>query len=172
MPNWCENELRITGPLADRQAFVNKAGEEFQLGTFYPMPKELEDVHDGSTTIDGIMVHHWREIDGKQIPVDVAELQRKHGAKSWYDWSVEHWGTKWDLSEVRVLVNGRGVLYSFNTAWAPPCSGILEISKQYPNLKFKLSYWEGGMAFQGVFIVQNGEVLSDVSGKYFGHRGG
>ena len=173
MPNWCENELRITGPIADRRQFVNTAGEEFQLNTFIPLPKELLEIHTGGATLeDGRKVSRWKEIGGKNVEVYEMSLKEKYGHSDWYEWSLDNWGTKWDLSEVWIHNHTRSVVYGFNTALAPPIKGILAISRQYPKLRFALKYWECGMGYQGRMEMQNGEILGQWEGKYQGNRGG
>ena len=52
MPNWCDNDLTITGPAEDLdrfQAGFIKAGDrpEVDFNFITPMPKELEDTESG-----------------------------------------------------------------------------------------------------------------------------
>jgi len=50
MPNWCENRLEVSGPKADRDAFVKNVSREntaLSLDALCPMPKELA-IEDGS----------------------------------------------------------------------------------------------------------------------------
>ena len=41
------------------------------------------------------------------------------------------------------------IIYLFDSAWAPPCEWLRKTAKQWPTLKFKLKYEEGGMGFKG-----------------------
>ena len=87
-----------------------------------------------------------------------------------YDWCVNNWGTKWDVSEKvgMVLVyenspskpglvdkttemielNGE-ISLKFDTAWGPPIAAIAKIAKDYPKLDFKHTYFEAGHWFAG-----------------------
>lgn len=42
----------------------------------------------------------------------------KFGFKDWYDWSWEHWGTKWNSYYGHFCKNDTS--YCFSTAWSPP----------------------------------------------------
>jgi hypothetical protein len=50
----------------------------------------------------------------------------------------------------------------FWTAWSPPIPFVVEASRRFPNLSFALKYYEGGNAFAGELLVDNGEVVQDV----------
>lgn len=59
--------------------------------------------------------------------------------KDWYDWSVRHWGTKWDAYETGELTIdvGRSKLQvQFLTAWSTPNAALITISEQFPELTF------------------------------------
>ena len=61
---------------------------------------------------------------------------------------------------------------TFSTAWAPPIPVIEAMGKKFPGLEFILKYFEGGMGFQGTFVVRDGVVVQNKNEKYTGHRGG
>ena len=54
---------------------------------------------------------------------------RNHGALTWYDWSSEHWGTKWNAYDV---AEGEGEV-RFDTAWSPPHPIISRLAMQFPD---------------------------------------
>ena len=177
IPNWCENKLVVTGPREElakfatmgrgKSSFLEDSGEEVSLScnSFVPMPKELE---------------------GTQSPPDETKpnLIKKYGADNWYDWHLRNWGSKWDLSNVTINTNifhvnpkgnnkkVRRLMYGFDTAWSPPEPFIAKVGEMFPQLKFKLEYWESGMAFSGVFIVKNGQIIKNETYNYSGKRGG
>ncbi len=50
----------------------------------------------------------------------IGDTERKHyGKNNWYDWSIEHWGTKWNAVEPKRFA-GAGLSYEFYTAWDAP----------------------------------------------------
>jgi hypothetical protein len=48
------------------------------------------------------------------------------GDQDWYNWRVNNWGTKWDISDVYFEHQAEEdqIQFSFSTAWAPPCRSI------------------------------------------------
>lgn len=145
MPNWCENHLRVSGTPKDLAIFIDKAkvkGSAFAFEPFLPMPKELD----------------TGPCDSKVKP----DLIKLTGYSNWYDRNCAVLGTKWDISEAEMSFTSKTIVsYDFNSAWAPPCQGLVAVSKQHPKLKFTLVYDEPGMDFAGTFVCKGGEVLSD-----------
>jgi hypothetical protein len=82
----------------------------------------------------------------------------------WYEWNVEHWGTKWDVDVEDARAEPREISMSFDTAWAPPEPFVLAVSEVFPGLTFGLEYEEPGADFQGYVIVRDGVVLEEESG--------
>jgi len=48
--------------------------------------------------------------------------------------------------------------YTFDTAWSPPCAWLRKVAQDWPDLEFKLLYWEGGMCFGGYLKIKGDEV--------------
>jgi hypothetical protein len=74
-----------------------------------------------------------------------------------YGTAIEHWGTKWDVSNGDFWLdedslNGNG---SFDTAWGPPT----EAYEKLKDLGFEISatYFEPGMAFAGAWTNETGD---------------
>ena len=89
MPNWCENQLSITGPHEDMvklHGIIRISEDEFQLlEALYPTPEDLK-IGDVSLVPDE-----------KQT----SNLE-KHGYKSWYDWRIDkcrYWN--WSMYSTR-----------------------------------------------------------------------
>lgn len=85
-----------------------------------------------------------------------------YGYPDWLAWAGDKWGTKWDAQETSVYDEGTKLTYTFDTAWSPPVPWATTVSKQFPELHFKLAFEEPGMDFTGWVSVQNGEVLDDM----------
>lgn len=72
----------------------------------------------------------------------------KTWSESWYGWSIENWGCKWDAQECDISEieykerDEKEVSYTFNTPWGPPNEAIINISKQYQEIEFNLVYEE------------------------------
>ena len=80
MPNWCNNNITITGPnkIIDKiEKIVAEEGSEGKLLQFFhPMPKELEDTTSPAP-----------DQTAKDKKLGKAR-KLEFGADSWYDWRV------------------------------------------------------------------------------------
>jgi len=164
MPNWCENNLTISGPEKDIKALVNKIKnkkrkpENFRLFTpFIPLPQELR----GTTSPTPIAATN---VKGIKEAIKQRKLTIKYGETNWYDWQVANWGTKWEpqIYYLGPLEKGKKTskqIISFDSAWSPPVEGIFNLSKIFPTLTFKMSYKEEGMGFKGTEKMKDGKVL-------------
>jgi len=90
---------------------------------------------------------------------------KEYGCRSWYDWCVKNWGTKWDLDISDVQVHGFNMTIYSMTAWSPCLEGVTEISKDYPLLHFQVDYAEPGMGFQGFAEIHDG-ICNDNCSEY------
>lgn len=80
--------------------------------------------------------------------------------------------TKWNACECSLELGDEKLVYHFETAWSPPCPVILKASEMFPELEFRLEYFEGGAGFKGVFEAKGGKILVDKMSNYRGNRGG
>ena len=92
---------------------------------------------------------------------------------SWYNWNIRNWGTKWDVAVANdekypetymegPTPNGDNlvVYYNFNTAWGVAEPALINLSSQYPELLFTLSYEEEtGWGGEAEFL--RGTMISD-----------
>jgi len=138
MPNWCDNQVTITGPnsVIDKIEKIVKEEDSKNglLNYMSPMPAELRD-----TTADGSKDK---------------EMIKKHGYSDWYSWACDKWGTKWDISEFYgVDRQGDTISFAFSSAWSPPIGAyetfIMNMSEQKQDVSVKAYYYEGGCDFMG-----------------------
>lgn len=59
-----------------------------------------------------------------------------YGATTWYDWRVEHWGTKWNSYE-NTQIDPDTI--TFETAWSAPEPVIAQLAKMYPDAE--IEHW-------------------------------
>lgn len=59
-----------------------------------------------------------------------------HGAATWYDWLIKHWGTKWNSYE-NVQIDSNNIM--FETAWSAPEPVIAQLAEMYP--KTEIEHW-------------------------------
>lgn len=156
MPNWCYNNLQISGNDKKLAQFISDvAGVEegklipFDFDKILPTPKEL---------LNEVKGFGAGETDPQSDRGQ--ELIKKYGATNWYDWRIANWGVKWNLgSDTDAWTHDqREFAYiNFDTAWAPPFELIARASEKYPGIEFKLMYCEPGMCFCGEAIYENGQ---------------
>jgi hypothetical protein len=82
----------------------------------------------------------------------------KYGARSWYEWSIQHWGTKWNACDPEVTDNGDSSLHvKFDTAWDFPFPIFEKLVTDFPTLDFEGSAYEPNTEFYINFEGRNGE---------------
>ena len=147
MPNWCWNNLSVSGDEIQLREFVEKStinieeNDEFSFNGTYPMPKTLR-ITAGT---------HLSFIEKIKRYINI----KLYGHDNWYNWSIANWGTKWDACEPHIDNNDINFFsVSFDTAWGPPIEWINNIMQDFPDLCFELEYDEPGMCFGGLLQAQ------------------
>ena len=145
MPNWCNNNIEITGPIDKIKALWDAAQAEDGglLNAMVPMPVELKDTVKGSNG----------------------------DAVNWYDWAVTNWGTKWDVSleglefwdneNLTATITGY-----FDSAWAPPIDCYNRFLADNPDFTITGSYYECGCDFAGFYDNGDDEHLENLRDEY------
>jgi hypothetical protein len=137
MPNWCTNRVDVVGAPEDVTAFRNAVANHdmvFSLNKIVPRPPEFDGKKDTTKARDE----------------ELRDLTTKYGAADWFTWSVQNWGTKWDVCVSTLEEFGPGeIRYTFDTAWGPP-KPICELLRQrFPALSITWSYDEPGNQIAG-----------------------
>jgi len=146
MPNWCDNQITITGPnsVIDKIEKIVKEEKDGDglLNFFHPMPKQLEDTTSPSSSADK--------------PQPMVE-----GFDNWYDWRCENWSTKWEVNEfygvdrqhLNDSLDESTISFGFSSAWSPPINAyqtfIMNMSEKNLDVSVKAYYYEGGCDFMG-----------------------
>jgi hypothetical protein len=144
MPNWCLNRLQVNGPPDTVAEFLAATSD-----------------HEGFLSFD------------KLVPMPV-DLRDAANGDQWYDWSIEHWGTKWDTVGAEPVladpitphdpdtpVGCTQIHWDFSTAWAPPSPWLATTAPSWPTLTFHLWYDEPGMGFAGLDAFAGGAHASE-----------
>ena len=142
MPNWCDNQITITGPnsVIDKiEKIVKDEKEDNGLLNFMkPMPAQLKDTTSPSSSADK--------------PQPMVE-----GFDNWYDWRVENWSTKWEVCEfygvdrqhLNDSLDESTITFGFSSAWSPPIGAYEQFLVDHENCSLKAYYYEGGCDFMG-----------------------
>lgn len=144
MPNWCMNNLVMTGP---QNILQEIADTELQLQKLFPCPEELRNVSAPAK---------FNNEEQAKSNLD------KYGFADWYDWQVANWGTKWDIGPLPLQVESFGdshqISISFDSAWSPPIPALEKLFEMYKDqgLNFTLEYLEPGNGFFGTVTTEEG----------------
>jgi len=146
MPNWCDNNLTITGDAEAIKRFVADITNEDEsisiLKNLLPFPAELE----------------GKEILNKD-GVSVGQVFTDEG----YHWCLRNWGTKWGDCETEITVNDPDhLVIRFQSAWSPAIEGLEQVSVMFPTLTFQTDWVEEGMQSIGAASFENGNVSAHV----------
>ena len=99
--------------------------------------------------------------DGEHISFEKIHPRPKDIGDGWYDWCVENWGTKWDVSETFEDENG---YICFDTAWSTPIELICKLSERYTDLTFEISFADEDLGSNcGLYLFKNGTEIDFTS---------
>lgn len=141
MPNWCSNVVTMSHTDIGQ---VERARDAFLadklMQTLVPCPTEL---HDETPIGEDFMVRDEERM---------ASNFQKFGYRSWYEWHLDQWGTKWDVSSEGMSVDdypidGNSITISFDSAWSPPIAFYQALEEQ--GWTVDAFYHEPGMEFCG-----------------------
>ena len=187
MPNWVFNGLTIQGPkesvtkMKDQlnTPFVDYIEATGDLAYDIKQTKYSNPVFSFRNIIAPTDIEAYKKQPAR-ADVDINDPQWWEKTQevskvdnSWYNWNIRNWGVKWDVAVPNESLNSdtymeetedewtASVYYNFNTAWGVPEQALTNLSSQYPDLLFTLSYEEetgwGGEAeiLRGVIISQS-----------------
>ena len=161
MPNWVYNGLTAQGPHESITKLKEQMNQPFtrvhdnwnmETGK---MEKKLVTYPNPVFAFWNIVKPTDLEAYDKQADhtLPIAE-QLKFEGNDWYSWNLRNWGTKWDVAvsaedkhpdtymEETEDEWTSSVFYNFNTAWGVADKALTNLSSQYPDLLFTLSYEE------------------------------
>jgi hypothetical protein len=150
MPNWCSNKLLVTGKPEDVKQFVEQM---------------ISSSEEGDNT--DINCLDFEAVAPMPRILKVRKSPAEDGAITWYDWSVENWGTKWNSnnSYCDYTEGGESVFYAFETAWGPAIEWQEKLIAYYPWLKFEFEWEEPNMNFCGQMNGAEGKVTQMLEGE-------
>lgn len=151
MPNWCMNQLILTGP---KDVIFEIAESKLSLDKLFPCPQELKD-----TTAPAVYNDKERAVANKE----------KFGFSDWYDWQISNWGTKWDIGPLeeidpdQVGDNLYEINVGFDSAWSPPVEAMSKLYDKYGSrgLNIWMEYFEPGCAFLGTVTTTGGQFIDE-----------
>lgn len=132
MPNWCQNSIYITGPVAEVSKLHDAINNGQLLETMVPYTDGMTEDSDGS--------YEWRKsnwgVKWDIAPEDAYFEFVKNG-------------------EVAVL-NGH-----YYSAWGPPIEALMAYGNAYPDVLIVNHYFDGGLMFGGTYDSEYGHLEYD-----------
>lgn len=103
-----------------------------------------------------------RAVDSFKNFLLARRMLKEHGAKSWYDWSIREWGTKWGSYSFSIDNDDEGepFAFRFDTAWAFPEPIFQQLVIMFPLLTFDLATYDEGSNFAGTGLMGPGEAAN------------
>lgn len=127
MPNWCYNNITITGEPVNLK----------KLRTTITMIQGSSD--------DEIKNRLFQSLIGLPEKTDMEDYNNQ----GWYGTNVDWFGTKWDVDSQFVQEMTDDYIYmSGDTAWSPPINFCIELAKRY-KVEVEMYYEEPGSDFCG-----------------------
>ena len=182
MPNWCVNQVDITGDEAEVAKLIEFVKSDDSAFTFENIvPPPATEMYSSDATHNKYVCgcesqsapdpenegrYIWL-IDGKKV--DYHAPCPTHGEPSfsnhpdnWYNWNINNWGTKWSASEVwhdrtddDSTIAGQ-TNYGFDTAWSPAEPVVAALAEKFPTLRIAHRYCEAGMGYAGEVLYADG----------------
>lgn len=83
----------------------------------------------------------------------------KEGRPNWYDWNLEHWGTKWNSYSNE---NTEQNTFFFDTAWAPVPYIVKVMSEKFQNVEISYCWADENTGYNcGRAVYKSGEKKSE-----------
>jgi len=145
MPNWCNNNITISGP-TDK---IKKLWEDAQTANRYTV---MED-----------------DVEVEKVGFGLLEAMVPIG--DWdYGTAVETWGTKWDINDeglelIEVSEDIAEITGWFDSAWSPPIGAYERFIEKNEDCEISASYYEMGMDFAGFWDGED-EYLENLHEEY------
>lgn len=139
MPNWCYNQIAITGPDPVLDELLAAGSQQVSEQSQEPAPSFTSS--DTSFSLEALIPTPPGLLDGE----------------GWYNWRIDHWGTKWDLSDIEMVREQGQAWLDCLSAWGPPLPALLTISRRYPALKLCIDYDEPMMELSGMASYKSGK---------------
>lgn len=178
MPNWCWNTLKVSGNAESLKKLVFESQglpadyppQEWEKGLERVTPTEKFFCFNALVPTPQAVLDMGYDAHGK-LPQNIWDLLRQgHSVEKidGYHWSIQNWGTKWDVYYDHISPEEMGwaegcetIDFSFTTAWSPPQGWFEKIIQLYPELAFELHYEEPGCFFAGIMYGNSGAFSID-----------
>lgn len=104
--------------------------------------------------------------DGRVIDFNLL-IPEPENNDDWYDWRVNHWGTKWNAYTPTITTHDDGtVTLGFETAWSAPTAILAELSLRLPAEDLHIQWADEDLGYNlGDVVMRNGGVTNTATPK-------
>lgn len=150
MPNHVTIKVTLTGPTQvlneiERSHILNDVEPFLDFNSIIPMPVSMN-------------ITCPPRVEEQEIAL---QNQIRYGCQTWYEWSIENWGTKWNSYDFSHYREDDTLVMNFQTAWSLPDPVLLELTDLYPEIVLHLECVEEGGFFAGTLVMAHGQVVAD-----------
>ena len=132
MPNWVENDLRITADEMTMTAIRERIlTDEGVLSFALLIPEEFDNPAYRASAKES----HLALAEGDTIRDDGTLFD-------WYNFRIDHWGCKWDVSKENFSIaeeSATELNIFFLSPWSPPTAWFHKLRETFPDAKFGMS---------------------------------
>ena len=119
---WPQGKKALLDLLA--KLFLAQAGEpDYMRITCQPLSEVQKDCERQHTSMEAMA----------KIGLEYVKNYQLCGHLTWYDWSIENWGCKWNASQTWKAGDDT---VSFQTPWEPPLKVLETLAQKYPDKEF------------------------------------
>lgn len=133
-----------------------------ELGKFAEIDKMLNYAwvkREGITTRDELLNHFLEvEPDIYEYGKELHRLDGLYGCHDWYEWSLEHWGVKWNACDA----SREGNVIVFETPWDGVPELMFMISAKFPQVVMDYEFADEDFGYNTArYTFVGGEVISE-----------
>jgi len=126
----------------------------------YCIPEDVEELilhHPDQFLMTGCEQYNTWNRDMRLEACILLQNYHQYGYTSWYDWSIDNWGTKWNAYNIEEKSYG---VY-FETAWSIPMQVYNRLSSRFPSDYFCVRWASEDVGYySGIAIFQYGRVVA------------
>jgi hypothetical protein len=147
MPNWCQNRVSFySEDTSALEKLLNIFQSDEPFNSIVPSPDWKTTPNDKG---DLPVKREMKNPDGRVV-YTTYDFPDGTNDDRWYDWNVNNWGTKWEVSDVECdHWDGNSFECEFETAWSPPEGIFYALRQLFPDVDITWFYDEPGMMVAG-----------------------
>jgi hypothetical protein len=132
---WAKIAMGITNLSTLRSQRLDPV-KAFEAGRYGDAASFLEQQNAIRAMSEGPFPINYTDDDFEQLLRCMRGL-KEYGAASWCEWSIEHWGTKWNAYSI---TRTSDTTIRFDTAWSAPLKWLAKLIEKYPKEEISIRW--------------------------------